>query len=512
MAELSKHTRQYREKLLADPYRPGYHFAIPDGDGRPGDSNGAFYADGRYHLMYLYRSEITDSFHWGHISSLDLLHWRSHPDALTTENGDRGCFSGGAFVDEDGTAYLTFWKFPSTTENGDNGGIDIAFSKPPYETWERIRPIAIEGNRDPWGTMDIQHDGISDHISCADPSNIWKCDGWYYVQTGNKCVLDRWGRGEDSEDRYRGDWTDLFRSRDLHHWEFVHRFYVNPHLGEDWPDATEDDMCPSFLPLPDRAADGKLTNYWLQMFISHNKGGQYYVGKLENETFFPEQHGRFTWTDNTYFAPEGLIDHRNRQIGWFWLTDNPSDEMERFGWTGVYGFPRVFWLEDGYLHMAPAEELDRLQYNEQSFAVNELNGTFPIAVKNGASFRMKASIQTQNAQKIGFVVRADEENGEYTEIYVDRSNGVLVMDTVNSGCDGRKTVERAPFMLSDEERLHIDIFVDKSVIEVYVNDRQAICRRVYPTDAKKAVGVSAVSDGADYGTVSVWEMMETNFY
>ena len=49
--------KNYREKMLSDPYRPGYHFAIPEGDGRPGDSNGAFFADGRYHQMYLYKNE-----------------------------------------------------------------------------------------------------------------------------------------------------------------------------------------------------------------------------------------------------------------------------------------------------------------------------------------------------------------------------------------------------------------------------------------------------------------------
>ena len=76
-------TRRYRERLLADPYRPAYHFAIPDDLGIPGDSNGAFYADGIYHLMYLYKNCETEAFHWGHLSSIDLLHWRNHPDALT---------------------------------------------------------------------------------------------------------------------------------------------------------------------------------------------------------------------------------------------------------------------------------------------------------------------------------------------------------------------------------------------------------------------------------------------
>ena len=101
-------TRLLREKLLEDPYRPRYHFCVPEDNGMPGDPNGCFYARGRYHLMYLYnRSGV--GFCWGHLSSHDLVHWRHHPDAIGPGDGDEGCFSGGGFVDDDGTAYLTYW-------------------------------------------------------------------------------------------------------------------------------------------------------------------------------------------------------------------------------------------------------------------------------------------------------------------------------------------------------------------------------------------------------------------
>ncbi len=516
MSDLSKHTRLYREKLLADPYRPGYHFAIPDGNGNPGDPNGAFFADGRYHLMYLYRSEITDGFHWGHVSSTDLLHWRSHPDALFkgAEPGHfEGYFSGGAFVDDDQTVYLTFWRFPS---DRDAGGIGIAFAKPPYDVWEEILPIPIEGARDPWGTMDVEIGGKVEHIACADPSNIWKQNGWYYLEAGNLLVLNRWGRAPDSEEKYKGDWTDLFRSKDLRKWEFVHRFYDDPHIGPDWPDATEDDMCPSLLPLPDRAADGKMTDKMFQLFIAHNKGAQYYVGTLKDERFYPEQHGRFSWVDNTCFAPEALIDPRNRHIGWYWLLDDPveneREKMALSGWSGVYSFPRLFWLEDGALRIAPAEELDRLQYNPQTFETGVVAGKTALPVKNGASFRLRARIDVGGAKKVGFTVRADEAHGERTEIYADLEAGALVMDTTRSGIYGRRVREQAPFVLKAGEPLELDIFVDRSVVEVYANRRQAICRRVYPSAPAQAVSVFAAADGADFGAVSAWEMMETNLY
>ena len=42
-------------------------------------------------------------------------------------------------------------------------------------------------------------------------------------------------------------------------------------------------MCPSFLPLYDAKENGNKTDKWLQLFISHNKGCQYYIGTLDGE-------------------------------------------------------------------------------------------------------------------------------------------------------------------------------------------------------------------------------------
>src|SRR5690606_41142385 len=102
-------TRSFREKLLSDPYRPGYHFTVPEGNGIPGDPNGAFYTNGRYHLLYLYHREGRGS-SWGHVSSNDMLHWRHHPDAIVPSGNEDGVFSGGAFVDDDGKAILSYWQ------------------------------------------------------------------------------------------------------------------------------------------------------------------------------------------------------------------------------------------------------------------------------------------------------------------------------------------------------------------------------------------------------------------
>ena len=497
-------TRQYRDRLLDDPYRSTYHFAIPDDCGMPGDPNGAFFADGVYHLMYLYKNSETDCFNWGHVSSIDLVHWRHHHDAITAIDGSRGCYSGGAFVDDDKTAYISYWQLP-TKEN--SGGIYLAYSYPPYDDWTLMNEPAVESSSR-WyrGITDIEVDGKTVHIASADPSNIWKADGKYYMLTGNKPVIDQFGRAEDAECEYTGDWTDLFSSVDLKTWEWRGRFYNNDKRGVDgWPDKTEDNMCPSFLPLFDAKENGKHSGKYLLLFISHNKGCQYYIGSMDGERFIPEMHGRMAWADTEYFAPEALIDDKNRHISWSWLRDNGFDKFKKFGWSGEFSLPRVLWLEDGELKMSPVSELDNLQYAHSAYTP-ECGDTVPVL--DGELCRIKGV--WSGKEKCGLAVRVNDTSDERVEIYYSPEEGALVMDTTKCTGNAPKVLEKAPFSLRDGEDLSLDVFIDKAVIEVFANDRQAISRRVYPNDPKSCLGVRLIGEKPE--KLDTYKMFPANPY
>lgn len=491
--------KEFRERLMADTNRPAYHFAVPEGDGRPGDPNGAFYADGRYHLMYLYARQ-KEVYHWGHISSIDLVHWRHHPDALTEINGDHGCFSGGAFVDDDGTAYLTFWKLcdADAPQGYEGSGIGIAESRPPYDVWKRWEGVVIAADR--FGVKDVLVDGHLRRVGCADPTGIWKKDGKYYLQTGNLCVLNQYGRGPDAPAEMRGDWTDLFESDDLHTWRYVDRFYRR-RQDNAWTEESEDAMCPTFLPLPASPEGGKPSGKYLQMFISHNKGCQYYVGAYEGALFRPERHGRMSWVDNTYFASEAVVDHKGRQIMWAWLLDNPEQDFEKYGWSGVYGLPRTLWLgEDGDLRLAPVSELKLLRYNHVEIPpATVADGALKIEVPDGAACELHLLIKC--ARRSGVLVR------DGVMVYVDAEAGDLVMDTTGSGAIGRPACERAPFAAAEGDLVDLTVYVDHSVIEVYAGDRQAICRRVF----EGGYGVSLYSLGeTEFLKVDYWQIDTLN--
>lgn len=501
-------TRLFRERLLSDPYRPAYHFCIPDGNGMPGDPNGAFFANGRYHLMYLYNREES-GFCWGHISSTDLLHWRHHPDAIGPGDGDEGCFSGGAFVDTDGSAYLTYWMLWGARGIGMARSLDPSFNR-----WRKFESNPVIRSSE-WGVTEMTDDhGEKYFIGSADPSNIWKQDRRYYMLAGNLLVLNKLGRQPDSPPGEQGDRLYLFESEDLVNWNYVHRFYES---HRKWTDASEDNMCPSFFPLPLSPDGGPMSDQHLLLFISHNKGCQYYIGNYEDHHFYPEKHGRMTWVDNEYFAPEALMDDQGRQIMWSWIFDGRPDELKsHYGWTGTYGLPRTLWLnDDGELGIRPVREIEMLRRDPKSIEKLSLPNGEERVMNLLSRDLMELELELDPGDMAAFElsVCVSPDLREKTVIAWDRKAETLSIDTRQSGLDyGKKVTEAAPFHLKEGEPLRLRVFVDRSIVEVFANDRQAIARRIYPTLGGNGIRLKAVGGAGELRFIKSWEIAPANSY
>ena len=110
-------------------------------------------------------------------------------------------------------------------------------------------------------------------------------------------------------------------------------------------------------------------------------------------------------------------------------------------------------------------------------------------------------------------MRASPGHEEETSLYYDVGKAELVFDATRSGTDGRRVVERAPLALAPGESLKLRVFVDKSVVEVFANDRQAIGRRVYPARPDSlGIGLFANGGSTRFKAVRSWEMMPSNPY
>ena len=61
--------------------------------------------------------------------------------------------------------------------------------------------------------------------------------------------------------------------------------------------------------------------------------------------------------------------------------------------------------------------------------------------------------------------------------------------------------------MAQDEPLRLRVFVDRSIVEVFANDRQCLTLRVYPQrDDSAGVSVFARGSGARLASLDVWRM------
>lgn len=495
LQESIRQARLLREKLLADPHRPKYHIVAPEGSYRPFDPNAALFWKWRYHLMYIIQTEKGHC--WAHISSKDLVHWRQHPLALEAGGIDTGIFSGGAFIDKHGVPTITYWGL------GENAGICLATSTDDeLDQWTKIPQNPVVHQK----SLGIALTEDGEPYGAADPSAVWVHEGRYCMVTGNLLVMREYGWKQGITQYKAGDTVYLLVSDDLIHWEYLDIFYLSK---REWTQDDEDNMCPDFFPLGDRH---------MLLFISHNLGCQYYTGRYTGDHFYPETHGRMTWIDNSFFAPESLLDDKGRRIMWAWIKDGREvATCDASGWSGVMSLPRVLWLgEDKTLRMAPAEELSLLRYHprKREDVTIAADTEVPLEEVKGSSFELKIDFAPGDAAHFGVKIASSPDGEEQTLIFYDRAEKKLKIDTTRSGLgEGPKSVEAAPFELMPGEALLLRVFVDASLVEVFANDRQAVTRQIYPT-RKDSVGVALFSRGGSTAVslVEAWEMAVANAF
>lgn len=458
--------RAFRERLLTDPYRPGYHFVIPEGQAMPFDPNGAIFWKGRYHLFYIFQDHRGHN--WGHVSSADLFHWRHHPTGLIS-----GMFSGNCFLNAEGVPTMCYHQV------GQGNAMAVALDDELNE-WRKLDSNPITPKTRPG---DAHHD----KYRSWDPFG-WREGNTYYAIFGGERP------GLAKAPSLSGEWT-----------------YAGDFLANTVPGVSinEDVSCADFFKLGDRH---------MLLCISHRLGCRYYLGDWRDEQFHPTFHEQMSWVDNSFFAPESLSDGRGRRIMWAWVFDYPDFRMRTdFGWSGTMSLPRVLSLgADGGLRMDVPEEIERLRDQGRHFPelVIPADGNLELPEVAGNSLELLLEYAPGTARDLGASVCVAPDAAEKTRIYYDAVERRLKVDTRRSSLGaGPKSVEAGPFSLGEQEPLRLRIFVDKSIVEVFANGRQAVTRRIYPS-RPDSLGVRVFAGGASarLTRASVWKLSPTNPY
>mgnify|MGYP001421950932 CR=1 FL=1 len=466
-------TKQRRSRYAGDRHRPEYHFIPPEH--WMNEPHGPMYFNGQYHLFYQHNPHgpYWNQIHWGHAVSPDMVRWRDLPFALSPEEGSLdpdGCWSGGTTIGDDGLPVIYYAAGDKSRDPdqsvamakstyGEDGDNDlIRWVK--YPRYVAVLPegVGLKGNfRDPF---------------------VWKEEGtWYMIVTSG--IPDQGGTAL------------LFTSSDGVDWTYRNPLYVGnsrkyPKTGDAWE-------LPLLFPIF-RTASGEqkhifIVNPWFLHASPHYcKYIFYWIGTWDRERFIftPDDEEPQTFdVGEHWIGPSGFIDPHGRII-LFSVIFGMNPRMSRdFGWFGNAGLPvEIVAYEDGRIGVKPIDELTELRgaklldladlsFEEADSALRSIQGD---------TLELRMVLEPGEASKFGLKVRVSPNDEEETLLYYDKASSSFWADRTRSSLepDVEKGVEGGPVEL-DEGRLRLHLYLDKSMINCYLNGLKSLVTRIFPS-------------------------------
>ncbi len=481
-----------RQSLAPDRHRPRYHFLPPAN--WMNDPNGLIHWRGEYHLFYQHNPYAArhHRIHWGHAVSSDLVHWRDLPIALTPspDHADKdGCWSGCAVV-HDGIPTLFYsGVFPQTVCMATSTDGMVIWQKHEHNPVISTVPEGIEAG-DPW--------------EFRDPF-LWQEGDHWYLLMGTRLVG-------------KGGAILLYRSVDLTNWDYLHPLLCGDaqQLEPYWTGTIWE--CPNFFRVGDR--------YVLLVSFQHHETGTllytgWFSGDFTGEQFTPQAQGILEYGAH-FYAPQILRDEHGRILmwGWLWEARTPGAQ-EAAGWAGVMSLPRVLDVaEGGELVVSPAPELKSLRQNHwhgEDIEVGEETAVYPLSQIQGDSLEIVVEIEPGQTAVFGLSVRCSPDGAEATHLIcdlahgqftIDRENASLSRDVVRYVSPAHQVVRAAPLSLTSQRTIRLHVFLDRSVIEVFLDGRATLSSRIYPS-RPDSLGVQLFCRQGDrvvFKSVDVWQM------
>lgn len=438
-------------------YRPDHH--LTPAKNWVNDPNGMVYLDGEYHVFYQYNPFGNKWGHmsWGHSVSKDLITWEHLPVALPEIDNGNGTtdmiFSGSAVVDSANTSGFFekgFTKglvaiFTAHTDSSGTGTAQkqgVAYSSDKGRTWKYYDKNPV---------LDI---GMKDF---RDPNVVW-----------NK-QRNSWLMAVAIPLEFK---IQFYESKNLKDWGLLSEFGKKGDTTKIWE-------CPSLFEVP---VDGSSETKWALLISSGHKtegfvGMQYFIGDFDGKTFISQPQNEVFYLDGgkDFYAAIPFNNRPNTEknpiiMGW---TNNwaYAGDIPTVGFRGGFSFPRKLSLykDDLTLKFRSTPVVsDKIKTVELSEDQQKVKLDKPV-------FHAKLSdISTP------FDILIQQSATEFTKISVE--NGTLSFDRTKSG----NISFNKEFVSIDQMPIgnfsSMDIYMDNSVIEVFVNDGDnVITQQVFPT-------------------------------
>lgn len=465
------------ERYAGDILRPSFH-GMPSA-GWTNETHGATYYNGKYHVFFQknpngpYMSRLN----WGHIVSDNLYKWEEDPTAISPEEAydKKGCWSGCVFTDDE----LTGGKPNIFYTAVDYGRATIAQAQPADDdllTWTKKSGNPVINGR-PNGLTD-------DFRDCY----VFRNGNDLYMIVGsskNGIGVTTLHKYDKSTKTWSNDGKLFFSgsnaNQDGTFWEMPNITKI----GDKW----------LFTATPLNTGVGVRTLYWTG---SINADGTFAPDSRTPKTvemagFSKDGYGLLS---PTIFQKDG----KTLMLGI--VPDKlPGSENYKMGYAHTYSLPREISLDSkGNLIQKPFSGLTAMR-SETSFKMTDFNlsAEKDLDPVKGRSLELSAKFVVGNGD-FGFSFLGNGEQ-KVTLVY-SPNTGMLSLDMsginriVNDGVFGGVYNYALPTPVAVGEEMTLKVFVDHSIIDIFVNDTYAASVRVFPRDVDAVKATAFVKNGS----------------
>ncbi|WP_315900428.1 glycoside hydrolase family 32 protein [Neobacillus bataviensis] len=473
------HTDNRRKKEVTHyqpTYRAAYHFTVPDK--WKNDPQRPIYFDGKYHYYYLYNRDYPNGngTEWRHATSKDLVHWKDEEVAIpkfTNKNGD--VWSGSVVIDKKNTA--GFGK----------GAIVAIMTQPSADGGKQEQYLWYSTNKGKTFTSYsnqpvLPNPGAKDF---RDPKIIWDRQAKKWVMA-----------------LAEGSKIGFYESDNLKKWAYTGGF-LTKNIG-----IVE---CPDLFQI--RANDGMYK--WVLGTSANGKSSgkpntyAYWTGTYNGKEFVADysepqwlDYG-FDWYGGVTFDDGKANDKFKRRYALAWMNNwdyannTPTTEED---FNGMDSIVREIELKHAgsneyYLTSKPIEANNDLVYSKDFIKKMNVNGSETLKI-TGDTYELETEISWSELKNVGIRLResADKDSHVDVGIFVEQEYSYVNRAFTRQPDKSKHYVEsKAPFDVS-KKKVHLRILVDKTSIEVFVDDGKVVhSNLIFPDPADR--GITLFSEG-----------------
>lgn len=461
--------------VYTEKWRPQYHYS--PAHRWIGDPCGLVHFNGKFH-----------AYCWGAAESDDLVHWQEiNPEAVKNLPEGISPFTGSVVVDKDNTAgygknafIAAFTSFDRASKKQSQS---IAFSHDEGKTFQYydLNPVI-----DTWST------------EFRDPTVIWDENNSRWVMLVAKALEKK---------------VAFYSSDDLKHWVWMSDFGPEGDNEKSWE-------CPDMFRLPVEGSDIKK---WVLVVSVNWAREQYFVGEFNGTEFIPDtrfQEPLYIDAGLDYYASRAFQDYDRTlgdvcSIGWVSTWDYAQHVPTEYG-KGVWSLPRELTLkntENGYrLLQKPVTALEGLRGTPYTLKHRLKPGVTNLDAvsKMNNQYEIQAKFFINGDNTFGFNLCAGTDR--HITISYDTKTNALVLNRSNAAEVAIPKFERIAYSKVEPvgNVLELNIFVDKSVVEIYVNDGECVMTAlVFPSDDDYNAEMFSLRDGTSvelvaYPVNSIW--------